>query len=387
MSSGEELVKDVNTAKRFIPVSEPNLCGNEEAYVLDCLRSTWISSKGEYIERFERSFAEYVGVEHAVASSNGTTALHLMLHAMDIGPGDEVIVPTLTYVASANVAVYVGAKPVFVDSDPETWNMKVEEVRQAITSKTRAVMAVHLYGAAVDMKPLRKICLQAGIPLIEDAAEALGTQYQGAMAGALGDAAAFSFFGNKTITTGEGGMVTTNNGSLAQRIRRLRDQGQSPNKRYWHDEMGFNYRMTNIQAAIGLAQLENIDQLVEQKRINASLYQRFLPPEQFQHPVETAGTVNSYWMYSVLLNGEVAKSRDKFMASLMERGVETRPFFYPVHSMPMFTSGVSRSFPGAESVSARGISLPSSTRLTEEDIIFVCDAVRGTSEEFWPGHE
>ena len=267
---------------QFIPVSEPNLCGNEKAYLLDCLESTWISSRGKYVDQFEALFSEYIGVKHAVTTSNGTVSLHLILRALGISPGHEVIVPTLTYVASANSVLYVGAEPVFVDCDASTWNMDVEAVERAITDRTRAVMAVHLYGGAVDMEPLRCICQSRNIALIEDAAEALGTQYNGVKAGALGDMASFSFFANKTITTGEGGMITTDDDSLAQLIRQLKNQGEAPGKRYWHDVLGYNYRMTNLQAAVGLAQMENIATFVEAKRTIATWYRDYLSaPERY----------------------------------------------------------------------------------------------------------
>ena len=366
---------------RFIPVSEPNLCGNEEAYVLDCLRSTWISSKGVYIERFERRFAEYIGVRHAITTSNGTTALHLILRALGIGPGDQVIVPTLTYVASANAALFVGAEPVFVDCDPDYWNMMVDEVEEAITPRTRAVMAVHLYGCPVEMGLLRELCREHGIALIEDAAEALGTEDMGAKAGAIGDAAAFSFYGNKTITTGEGGIVVTGDDALAGTIRQLKDQGQSPSRRYWHDVLGYNYRMTNLQAAIGLAQLENVDRFVSKKREIAALYRRHLSIPGVQHPAERPETKHGYWMYSVLLRDPLGRHRDEAMRLLGQKGVETRPFFYPMHTLPMFCGMNERRYPVAERVSSRGINLPSSTRLTEEEVIHVCHMVRETLEE------
>ena len=366
---------------KFIPVSEPNLCGNEEAYVLDCLKSTWISSRGVYIDRFERLFAEYVDVKHAITASNGTTALHLTMRALGIGPGDQVIVPTLTYVASANVVLYVGAEPVFVDCDPTYWDMTVKEVEEAITPRTKAVMAVHLYGSPVDMGPIRELCRKHKITLIEDAAEALGTEDSGMKAGALGTLAAFSFFGNKTITTGEGGMITTNDDGLAQRIRQLKDQGQPPDRRYWHDIVGYNYRMTNLQAAIGLAQLENINSFVSKKRENAALYQHYLSAPEIQHSIEKPGTTHSYWMYSVLLQGQLGKYRDELMERLRNKGVETRPFFHPMHTLPIFCSNTELSFPVAENVSARGINLPSSTKITEEDVVYVCEAVQETLEE------
>lgn len=363
---------------RFIPVSEPNLCGNEEKYVLDCLRSTWISSRGEYIQKFEESFAEYVGVKHAVTASNGTTALHLILQASGIGPGDEVILPTLTYVACANTIIYVGANPVFVDCDPVYWNLTAEGVREAITPKTRAVMAVHLYGSPVDMAPIREMCRSRGLLLIEDAAEALGSEYRQVKAGNLGDVAAFSFFGNKTMTTGEGGMVTTDDGDLAQQIRRFKNQGQSASRSYWHDLVGFNYRMTNIQAAIGLAQLENISTFVRLKRENAERYQRYLSDPDIQHSSEMPETVHSYWMYSILLKGSMSNRRDELVDRLKSKGVETRNFFYPIHTLPMYTESRGGPFPVAENVAARGINLPSSTKLTEDDIAHVCKLVDET---------
>lgn len=366
---------------RFIPVSEPNLCGNEEKYVLDCLRSTWISSRGAYISKFEGLFAEYVGVKHAITSTNGTTALHLVLLAANIGPGDEVIIPTLTYVASANAVRYVAADPVFVDCDPVYWNMSIENVEKAITPRTRAVMAVHLYGSPVDMGPLRELCRRHGLLLLEDAAEALGTKYMGVKAGKLGDLAAFSFFGNKTMTTGEGGMVTTDDDEMAERIRQLKNQGQSPTRTYWHDVVGYNYRMTNLQAAVGLAQLENLDMFVGRKRENAAWYRRYLSNPEIQHSEEKAETVHSFWMYSILLKGAVGRHRDELVASLKHKGVETRTFFYPIHTLPMYCEQPEGAFPVAEDVAARGINLPSSTKLTEEDVVYVCNQIDDTLEE------
>lgn len=371
---------------RFIPVSEPNLCGNEEQYVLDCLRSTWISSRGEYIQRFEDAFSEYLGVEHSVTTSNGTTALHLILNATGIGPGDEVIVPTLTYVACANAITYVGAKPIFVDCDPIYWNMTVESVENAINAKTKAVMAVHLYGSPIDMVPLKDICRRHNILLIEDAAEALGSESKGVRAGNMGDVSAFSFFGNKTMTTGEGGMVSTNDSDIADRIRRLKNQGQSTSRSYWHDLIGFNYRMTNIQAAIGLAQMENLENLVGMKRQNAGLYQNYLTDPEIQHSVEAPNSIHSYWMYSILLRGTTGPHRNEFVDALKAKGIETRNFFYPIHTLPMYANEPNASFPVAEDIASRGINLPSSTRLSEEDVIYVCNLVNETLGELQQKH-
>jgi len=310
----------------------------------------------------------------------------LILVAAGIGAGDEVIVPTLTYVACANAIIYVGAKPVFVDCDPVYWNMTAEHVEQAITPKTKAVMAVHLYGSPMDMLPLQELCSTRDLLLIEDAAEALGSERGGTRAGNMGDISAFSFFGNKTMTTGEGGMVTTNNGEMAEKIRRLKNQGQSTSRSYWHDLIGFNYRLTNIQAAIGLAQMENLEQLVGLKRKNAGLYQTYLTDPEIQHSIEHPDSVHSYWMYSILLTGVAGPHRNEFVDALKAKGIETRNFFYPIHTLPMYTEEANGNFQVAEDVAARGINLPSSTRLSEEDVIYVCNLVNETLGELQQKH-
>ena len=366
---------------RHVPVAEPNLLGNEEKYVLDCLQSTWISSRGEYIAKFESSMAKYLSVEHAIATSSGTTALHLILLALGIGPGDQVIVPTLTYVACANTITYVGAEPIFVDASEYDWNMNTDLVSDLITDRTKAIMAVHLYGAVADIGTLKDICDKHGLYLIEDAAEALGAEYMSLKAGSLGDLSAFSFFGNKTITTGEGGLIATNNASIADQIRSLRNQGQSPTNRYWHDVVGYNYRMTNIQAAIGLAQSENIHFLTDQKRRIASYYQAYLEHTNITHPVQRPDTRHGYWMYSILLDGYLSHARDQIMMKLIEKGIETRPFFYPLHSLPIFSSNKTQFLPVSESISKRGLNMPSSTTLGEGDIAYICEVLLETLEE------
>lgn len=366
---------------RNIPVAEPNLMGNEEKYVLDCLKSTWISSKGEYIDRFERSMARYLGVEHTIATSSGTTALHLILLALGIGPGDQVIVPTLTYVACANTITYVGAEPIFVDATEYDWNMDTGLIDDLITDRTKAIMAVHLYGALADIGTLKDICAKHGLYLIEDAAEAIGAEYMNLKAGSLGDLAAFSFFGNKTITTGEGGLIATNNTSMADQIRSLRNQGQSSASRYWHDVVGYNYRMTNMQAAIGLAQVENIHFLTDQKRRIASYYQKYLQHSDIKHPVQRHDTKHGYWMYSILLEGRLSHARDQIMKKLIEKGIETRPFFYPMHLLPMFSTNHPNTFPISENISKRGLNMPSSTTLGERDIAYICQVLIETLEE------
>jgi perosamine synthetase len=245
-----------------IYVAQPRLGGNERAYVLDCIDSNWISSGGKYLTAFQDSFAEFCGTKHAVAASNGTTALHLALLALNLGPGDEVLVPTVTYIATANAVAYCGATPVLVDVLPGTLNLDPEQAARKITPRTKGILAVHLYGHPADMAALSHLADEHGLWIVEDAAEAHGAEVSGQRVGGIGTCAVFSFFGNKIITTGEGGMVTTNDAALAARLTLLRGQGMDPTRRYWFPEVGYNYRMTNVQAAIGLAQLEQIDEAI-----------------------------------------------------------------------------------------------------------------------------
>ena len=261
---------------KAIPVSEPDISGNEKKYVLDCIETGWISSLGSYVTDFEEKFSRYCGAKHGVAVNNGTSALHLALAACGIGKGDEVIIPDMTFIATANVIAYLGGTPVFVDAEPRTWNIDVTKIKSKITKKTKAIMPVHLYGHPCDMDPLRELAEENGLLIIEDAAEAHGAEYKGKKVGALGTVGCFSFYGNKVITTGEGGMCVTNDEELAERMRLLKDHGMSAKKRYWHTVTGFNFRMTNIQAAIGVAQLEKIDQFIATKRVNAALYNKLL---------------------------------------------------------------------------------------------------------------
>jgi perosamine synthetase len=345
----------------FIPVYQPSLGGNEKRYVNECLDSTWISSKGEFLARFEDAFRGYVGAPHATAVSNGTVAIHLALVALGIGPGDEVIVPTLTYIASVNPIVQVGATPVFVDSDRRTWQVDVDDVRRKITPRTRAIMVVHLYGHPADMDAVMAVAEEFDLLVVEDCAEAFGTRWRGRHVGTFGDVATFSFFGNKTVTTGEGGMVVTGDATLFDRAVHYKGQGLAKHRTYWHDVVGFNYRMTNICAAIGLAQMERADALLSRKRALARAYDGLLAGL----PVETHQEVgphaeHSYWMYSVLVPGG---ARDAVAAHMLEAGVETRPVFYPVHTMPMYSSRFQR-HRVAEEVSRRGLNLPSWPDLT-----------------------
>jgi perosamine synthetase len=362
---------------RRIPVAAPALVGREREYVLEAIDSTWISSSGQYIDRFEAAFAEVCGTRHGIACCNGTVAVHLALAALGIGPGDEVIVPTLTYVASANPVVYCGATPVFVDSEPETWNLDPVKVAEAITPRTKAIMVVHLYGHPADMDPILQLAAEHGLTVIEDAAEAHGALYKDRVVGSIGDVATFSFYGNKIITTGEGGMVVTDDDALAARMRQLRGQGQDPDRRYWFPLVGFNYRMTNVAAAIGLGQVERFDWHLERRRENAGWYrERLREHSSLQFSPEAAWARSSYWINCVVLGDDVEIERDAMMAALAERGIETRPFFYSMHTLPMYRDGAEgRSFPVADALSARGINLPSSAELSQEDVEYVCDAL------------
>jgi perosamine synthetase len=376
MTDGQDVGNAVGAAvpRRRIQIASPKLIGNERKYVDDCIDSGWISSVGSYVERFEHAFTAVAGSEHAASCSNGTVAIHLALLALDIGPGDEVIVPTLTYVASANAVVYCGATPIFVDSEPDTMNLSPIAVEKAITDRTKAVMAVHLYGHPADMDALRSICEPRGIRLIEDAAEAHGASINGHKVGSLGDIATFSFFGNKILTTGEGGMVTTNDGDLDRLVRLFKGQGQDPLRRYWFPVVGYNYRMTNIAAAIGLAQVESIETHLGDRRRVAAWYDRHLEPlaHRLQLPIDRPGYDNVRWLYTVVLRDGVVIERDELLERLAADGVETRPVFYPMHHMPPYHDPAA-SMPIAEHLSSNGLNLPTHGYLTEDDVAYVCE--------------
>lgn len=363
--------------KRFIPVSAPALVGNERTYVLDCIDSGWVSSNGIYIEKFESAFADFCQVKHALSCCNGTVALHLALLALGIGPEDEVIVPTLTYVSTANAVTYCGAKPVFIDSEPLTWTLNPERIESLITSRTKAIIVVHLYGHPADMQPILEIAQKHNLFVIEDAAEAHGALYHGKKVGSIGDVAAFSFYGNKIVTTGEGGMVTTNSDELAAKIRQTKGQGMDPNRRYWFTMVGYNYRMTNIEAALGLAQLEKVSWHIQRRREVARLYQKHLNGvKDINFQPEMPWASNVYWMTSLIVNDDAQISRDALREELARCGIETRPFFYPIHTLPMYRSISNLSaFPVAESLSQRGINLPSSAVLSEDDIAFISNEI------------
>jgi perosamine synthetase len=356
-----------------IPVYQPSIGENEKKYVNDCLDSGWISSKGKYVSLFERAFSEYVDVKYSVGVCNGTVALHLAMLALGIGPGDEVIVPTLTYIASVNAIIYAGATPVFVDSLPDTWQMDPEEVRRSITNQTKAIMAVHLYGHPCDMSALKEIVSEHRLFLIEDCAEALGSRDHGRHVGTFGDISTFSFYGNKTITTGEGGMVVSNDKTLYERVLHLNSQGLAKYREYWHDIVGYNYRMTNICAAIGLAQLERVDEVLRKKRRLVELYMESLKGTPYVVHPESENVYHSYWMVSILV--PQVEYRDRVREHLANAGIETRPVFYPVHTMPMYSQKY-QLHKVAEDIGWRGINLPSYPTLTDEQIHYICHALK-----------
>ena len=356
-----------------IPIYRPDLGGNVKQYVNECLDTSWISSRGRFVGEFEERFADRIGVTHAASVCNGTVALHLALVALGIGPGDEVLVPTLTYIASVNAIAYTGATPVFVDSLRSTWQMDPDDVRRHLTPRTRAIMVVHLYGQSCDMRSLCDIAREHRLFLVEDCAEAFGTLYEGRHAGSFGDISTFSFFGNKTITTGEGGMVVTSDKTLDERARHFKGQGLAAHREYWHDVVGYNYRMTNIAAAIGLAQLERADEFIGGKRELAARYARALEGLPIELHAEAPGTVHSHWMVSLLVP-EPAQ-RDPLRAHLAAQGIETRPLFFPVHTMPMYARSY-RKHAVAEDLAWRGINLPSWPGLSEAEIEHIALSVR-----------
>jgi perosamine synthetase len=359
---------------RFFPVSQPSIGQKELAYVTDAVASGWVSSIGRYIEDFEKSFAAFCGSEYALAVSNGTTGLHLALVSLGVNADSEVIIPDLTFVATANAVAYTGAKVVFVDVDPHSLCMDVDALRRAITKRTRAIIPVHLYGHPARMDAINAIARDHGLHVVEDAAEAHGAEWRGQRVGSFGDWGVFSFYGNKIITTGEGGMLTTNRRELYQKAKRLRDHAMSAEKRYWHTEVAYNYRMTNMQAALGLAQMERVDDFLAKRRQIADWYRAELggDPRLLLNRDEADGR-NVYWMVCLEVAGMSAETRDLVMQALKAEGVDSRPYFYPISDMPMYELA---NTPVAHEISARGMNLPSYYDLSREDIGLICAAVR-----------
>ena len=356
-----------------ITVASPVIGETEKRYVNDCLNSGWISSIGSYLARFEEGFARFCEVKHAIATNNGTTAIHLALVALGIGPGDEVILPTLTYVATANAVRYCGATPVFIDCDQETLNIDVQAIESKISRRTRAIIPVHLYGHPVDMDPILELAEKNNLYVVEDAAEAHGAKYKGRIVGSIGTCATFSFYGNKILTTGEGGMVTTNDDLLAEKLRIYRGQGMDPNRRYWHPVIGYNYRMTNIAAAIGCAQLERVDEALANRKRLALWYSSGLAQipglscrSRSTTPNTCIGCIR-FW-----LRERGATKRDLVCKILESRGIETRPIFFPMHVLPPYEEDWTR-YPKATECAARGINLPTHELLTQDEVSYICE--------------
>lgn len=364
-----------------LPVAAPWLGEKELQYVAECVLSGWVSSAGKFVTRFEEMFAQFCGTRYAVATSNGTTALHLAMLAAGIGPGDEVVVPSLTFIATANAVTYTGAQPVFVDSELGTWNMDPGLIEAAITPRTKAIVPVHLYGHPADMDPIVETAARHGLTIVEDAAEAHGARYKGRRVGSIGAMGIFSFYGNKIITTGEGGMVVTDRDDLAEKVRILRDHGMSPQRRYWHPFLGYNYRMTNMQAALGVAQMEKVDDILRAKRQMAARYRQGLDHTPgITLPPEAEWAENIFWLYSILVDShQHGVTRDQLMNALQEQAIETRPLFPPIHQQPIYAR--QQSLPVAEMLSQTGLSLPSAVMLRADDIDRVTGAINRVIKE------
>src|SRR3989339_21881 len=361
-----------------VPVNEPVIPAEAKQYVLDALDTGWVSSAGRYIQEFEEVFARYLGVKHAITATSGTAALHLSLAALEIGPGDEVIVPDFTMIASAFAVLHTGARPVFVDCDPETFTLDPFKLVALITPRTKAIMPVHIYGHPADMDPILALARERNIAVVEDAAEAHGAAYKNRLCGTMGTVNAFSFYGNKIITTGEGGMVVTDDDAIAARVRSLKDLAHSPKKRFVHETVGFNYRMTNLQAALGLGQMQHIAEFLQKKQWMAERYAEGLKDiPGLRLPVTREWAKNVYWMYAVLVEDSFGMRRDAFRSARKKRGIGTLDFFTTCAAQPgMRALGIEQGpFPVTEDIAERGLYLPSGLALTEEQIAAVISAI------------
>ncbi len=355
-----------------ISLAQPVFRGREREYVLECLESTRISSTGRFVDIFERDLSAFCNTTDAITCSNGTAALHLALKSLGVGPGDEVIVPALTYVATANAVVCCGGRPVFADVEADTGTICPQEIKKAITSRTRGVIAVHLYGHPADMDPITHIAREHNLFVLEDAAEAIGAQYKGKPVGSLGIAGTFSFYGNKIITCGEGGAVVTSNTELAATIRLFRGQGVDPNRTYWHPVIGFNYRMSNLLAAVALAQLEEIEWHQKRRKELFLLYDKLLNRVQdhVDLPKSRANCLPAQWLYTVRLRSGSAAERNRLADLLSADGIETRPVFYPVCALPPYAEN-QQVFPQSEAWASRGLCLPTHSALTEDEVEYI----------------
>ncbi|MEI7982549.1 MAG: DegT/DnrJ/EryC1/StrS family aminotransferase [Bacteroidota bacterium] len=360
-----------------INIAQPSFLGNEKKYLLDTLESGWISSIGKYIESFESAFAAYHRVKHAIATHNGTIALHLALAAAGIKNNDEVIVPDLTFIATANSVRYCNAIPVLADVEADDWNISPADISKKITAYTRAIIPVHLYGNPVRMEEVMEIAGTRQLIVIEDCAEALGATYNGNKTGTFGDIGCYSFFGNKIITTGEGGMCITNNDELADRMRILRDHGMNRTRKYWYDHLGFNYRMTNMQAAVGLAQLEQLDDFLELRDHIYDTYRKRFSNLTGIILQQVHGQRNVNWIFTLRIKGITLAGRDALIQEMKNNGIDTRPAFYPIHQMPFYQdpSFIRSEFPNTTAISQEGISLPTYIGLQDGDIDYIADTL------------
>lgn len=370
-----------------LAVNAPLFDFREAKYLKECIDTGWISSEGPFVKKFEEVFANFCQVKYGVSCTNGTTALHLALLALGVKSGDEVIMPTFTMIATAYAAVYLGAKPVLVDACPNTWNMATAQIADKITKKTKVILPVHIYGHPVDMQDIWDITKKKNIKILEDAAEAHGAQYKGVRAGNLSDVAAFSFYANKIITTGEGGMIVTNQEEIAKKAAYFRNMAFQTKTRYLHQDIGYNYRMTNLQAAVGLAQMEKIDEFIKKKINTARLYHEQLSKiEGITLPYQEPWAKNVYWMYSILINEKIlGLSRDEFMLKLAQEGIGTRSFFVPMHQQPIFRKMglfLRERYPVAEDISKRGLYLPSGLNMDANKVDFVCAKIRKIKKKY-----
>jgi len=361
--------------KKFIPVNEPLLDGNEKRYLSECIDSGWISSEGPFVKKFEDEFSSKVGRKYGVAVANGTAALDIAIDALGIGQGDEVILPAFTIISCVHQIIRSGAKPVIVDSDPLTWNINVKDIASRINNRTKAILVVHIYGLPVDLDPIINLCNERQIFLIEDAAEMIGQKYKGRYCGSFGDISTVSFYPNKHITTGEGGMVLTNNKLLAEKAASLRNLCFKPENRFVHERIGWNYRMTNLQAALGVAQLERLDEFIEKKRRIGDLYNSLLSElKNITLPVrKTDYAENIYWVYGVVLGEEIDTNAHEIINILGRHGIGARPFFCPLNRQPVLRKlGLfkNENYPVAENLFKKGFYLPSGLALNESDIIY-----------------
>jgi len=369
----------------MIPVNEPLIGERELQYITECLKTGWISSAGKFIEEFENKWAAYCGVKYGIAVSNGTTALQTAFGCLDLKPSDEVIMPTFTIISCALAVIYNGGKPVLVDSEPRSWTIDINKIEEKITKRTKAIMPVHIYGHPCDMDPIWELAKKYSLVIIEDAAEAHGAEYKGKKCGSLGNISCFSFYANKIITTGEGGMMLTNNEEYAERAKSLRNLCFKKGRRFYHTELGHNFRLTNLQAAIGLAQLERIDKLIEKKRWIGQRYTKRLKNiSGLILPVEESWAKNVYWMYGVVLDENIRRDAKEFAERLRKDGVDTRPFFLGMHEQPIFHKmGLFKDehYSVAEKIAKQGLYLPSGLTLSEKQINKVCISIRKFLEE------